>query len=143
MKKFNIQESGKVKKFLRVYYEWGHDAKGAYSKMTMKKDVKKLVEGYKKYTAGQVKEQKITVAHGTTISKGDFDETHNIDEYISLVGQLLWYTNKVGPDVKNASGELAVHMRHPRPEHWKALGFLIGNLKVRIINSLSSEILRF
>ena len=39
--------------------------------------------------------------------------------------------------MENASGELAVHMRHPRPEHWKALGFLIGHLKVRILNSLS------
>ena len=29
---FNIQESGKVKKFLGVYYEWGHDAKGFYTK---------------------------------------------------------------------------------------------------------------
>ena len=30
--KFNIQESVKVKKFLGVYYEWGHDAKGLYTK---------------------------------------------------------------------------------------------------------------
>ena len=34
--KFNISESGKVKKFLGVHYEWGH-----YTE----KDVKKLVEG--------------------------------------------------------------------------------------------------
>ena len=33
--KFNIQESGKVKKFLGVYYKWGHDAKGTYAKITM------------------------------------------------------------------------------------------------------------
>ena len=26
---FNIQDYRKVKKFLRVYYEWGRDAKGS------------------------------------------------------------------------------------------------------------------
>ena len=40
---FSIQESGKVKKFLRVYYEWGHDVKGSYAKNSMEKNVKKLV----------------------------------------------------------------------------------------------------
>ena len=37
---FNISESGKVKKFLGVYYEWGCDAKGNYSKITMDKELK-------------------------------------------------------------------------------------------------------
>ena len=32
---FNISESGKVKKFLGVYHEWGHYEKGTYAKMTM------------------------------------------------------------------------------------------------------------
>ena len=47
--KFNISESGNLKKFLGVYYKWGHDLKGVYAKMTMEKDLKKLVEGYQKY----------------------------------------------------------------------------------------------
>ena len=38
--KYNIQESGKVNKFIGVYHEWGHDAKVLYVKMTMKNDVK-------------------------------------------------------------------------------------------------------
>ena len=41
--KCNISESGKVKNFLGVYYKWVHDAKVMYTKMTMEKDVKKLV----------------------------------------------------------------------------------------------------
>ena len=48
--KFKISESGKVKKSLGVYYKWSHNVKGAYAKMTMEKDVRKLVEGYEKYT---------------------------------------------------------------------------------------------
>ena len=35
--KLKISESGKVKKFLGVYYKWVHNAKGTYAKMTIKK----------------------------------------------------------------------------------------------------------
>ena len=41
----------------------------------------------------------------------------------------MWYTTKVGPDVANTARELVVHMSHPGPENWKALGHLIGYLK--------------
>ena len=45
--------------------------------------------------------------------------------------QLIWYTTKVGPDVENVARELVVHISHPGLEHWKALGCLIGYLKVK------------
>ena len=41
----------------------------------------------------------------------------------------MWYTTKVVTDVANVARELAVHMIHPGPEHWKKLGHLIGYLK--------------
>ena len=50
--KVNIQDSGKVKKFIRVYYEWVNEDKGMYAKTTMEKYVRKLVEGYNKFTGG-------------------------------------------------------------------------------------------
>ena len=43
----------------------------------------------------------------------------------------MWYTTKVVPDMENAARELAVHMSHPGSEHWKALGHMIGYLKVK------------
>ena len=95
----------------------------------MEKDVKKLVEGYKKYTGNDFKVQKFPGAPGTTLSKTDLEEPYNINKYLSFVGKLMWYTTKVGPDVENASRELAVHMSHPGPDHWKALGHLISYIK--------------
>ena len=71
---FNIQDYGKVKNFLRLYHEWGHDAKGSYTKTTMEKDVKKLVEVYDKNTGGEVKVQKTPDAPGTTPKKSDLEE---------------------------------------------------------------------
>ena len=70
-----------MKKFIGVYYEWGRGAKVAYEKMIMKKDVKKLVEGYKKYTRSNVKVQKTPGDPSTTLSKSDLEEPYNIDKY--------------------------------------------------------------
>ena len=48
----------------------------------------------------------------------------------------MWYTTKVGTDVENTSMELAVHMSHSGPEHWKSLGRLIGYLKGKETNGM-------
>ena len=78
---FNISVSGKVKKFLGVYYKWGHNAKVKYEKMTMEKDVKKLVEGYKHYAGIDLRVQKTPGYLGTTISKSDLEDPYNINKY--------------------------------------------------------------
>ena len=69
--KFNIQESRNVKKFLGMYYEWSHDAKDTYAKISMEKDVKKLVDGYDKFIGSDVKFQKIPGVSGTNLSKSE------------------------------------------------------------------------
>ena len=64
--------------------------------------------------------------HGDRL-KGE--KPYNMYKYISFLGQLMWYTTKVVPDVVNAARELEVHMSHPWLEYWKSLGRLIGYLK--------------
>ena len=44
-----------MRKFLGVYYEWGCETKGTYAKMTIDKNAKKILEGYKNYTGSDVK----------------------------------------------------------------------------------------
>ena len=88
-----------------------------------------MVEGYEKVTGSDVKVQKTPGAPGTSPSKSDLEEHQGIDNYRSFVGQLMWYTTKVGYDVENMARELAVHMLNPGPEHWKTLGRTIGYLK--------------
>ena len=57
--------------------------------MTTEKDIKKLVEGYKKYIGSDVKVQKTTGAPGMTLSKTELEEHYNIDKYTSFMGQLI------------------------------------------------------
>ena len=92
-----------MKKFLGVYYEWGCYAKVTYEKMTIYTDLKKLVEGYDKYTVSYIKAQKTPVATGMHLIKSNLEGTYNIYKYILFVGQLMWYTPNVVPDVANAA----------------------------------------
>ena len=47
----------------------------------MDKDVKKLLEGYEKYTESDVKVQKTPGDPGTPLSKIDLEQPYNIDKY--------------------------------------------------------------
>ena len=61
------------------------------------------------------------------------------------MGQLIWYTTKVGSDVENVTRELAVHMSHPGMEHWRSLGSLIGYLKgkyTKLIITINPKVLK-
>ena len=102
-----------MKKFLGVYYEWDRDTKVTYTKITMDKYVKNLVNGYENYTGSDLKVKKTPGAPGTTLSKSNLEWPYNIDNYRSFVGQLMWYTTKVELDVANVAEELVVHMSRP------------------------------
>ena len=99
--------------------------KGPFAKITMEKEIKKLVESYENFTGSDLRIQNTPRALGTTLSKIDLKDPDNINKYISFVGQLMWYTTKVRPGIANAARELAVHMGYPGPEHWRALILLI------------------
>ena len=71
--KFNIQESMKVKIFIGVYYEWGHDAKVMYAKLSMRKDVKILADGYKKFDGSDLKDRETPGAPGTILINSDIE----------------------------------------------------------------------
>ena len=81
-----------MKKFIRVYYEWGCDAKGKYAKINVDKDIKNIVKGYERYTGSDIKVRKCHGYPGTTLSKSNLEEPYNINKYRSFMGQLMWYT---------------------------------------------------
>ena len=62
-----------VKKFIRVYYEWGCGVTVLDTKMTMEKYDKKFIEGYEKYNGSGVKVQKIPGDPGMTQSKSELE----------------------------------------------------------------------
>ena len=81
----------------------------------MKRDFKRLVDGYKKYTGRGVKVQKTPGSTGMTLCNIKLKEPTDIENYRSFVGQIMRYTMKVGPDMLNTERELDVHMSNPGP----------------------------
>ena len=58
---------------------------------------------------------------GTTLTKNNANEPHTKQEYMSLVGKLMYLTNKLAFEMSNAVQELACQMTNPSEEHWKHL----------------------
>ena len=83
--KFEIQKSGKLKKFIVVNYKWCHYDKVPYKKMTMDKDIKILVDGYRKFTGSDFKVQKTPGDPGTTICNRKIKDPADIDKYRSFM----------------------------------------------------------
>jgi hypothetical protein len=52
-----------------------------------------------------------------------------LDLYRSFVGQIMFYTTKLGPQLGNATSALSGFMGNPGEKHWNALGRLIGYMK--------------
>ena len=126
--RFNITDLGKLKKHLGVNYEWGEDEYGNYVKAEMKKNAEKFISCYEKMFNKNVKVARTPGFPGKCLSKNE-GEVIMLDEYRSLVGQIMFYMVKVGPDVANAARELAQHMSNPGEDQWKCMERMVGYMK--------------
>ena len=111
-KKYKITTLGRISKYLGVTYNWYEDKKGLYVIVSMDKNAKEIVSYYEKVRRKEAKLAATPGYQNTVWSKND-GETELLDEYRSLVGKLLFYTIKVGPDCGNAVRDLACHMSNP------------------------------
>ena len=127
-KRFNITDLGQIKKHLGVHYEWGTDEKGDYVKAEMKKNAEKFINCYEEMFEKKVKVASTPGFPGKCLTKNEA-ESIMLDEYRSLVGQIMFYMVKVGPDVANAARELAQHMTNPGEDHWKSMERMVGYMK--------------
>ena len=73
----------------------------------------------RKYEESAGKKAKLAATPGyphQVLQKNE-EETVDIDNYRSLVGKLLFYIIKVGPDCANAGRDSARHMSNPGTAH--------------------------
>ena len=130
-KHYKIDILGKLKKHLGIWWDWKTDEKGQTAlEASMPKMEQEICEAFKEATGKEAKEFLTPGYPGKTLSKHQ-EEPQQLDEYRSIVGKLLYYMTKVGPDMSNACQELASHLSSPGPEHWKALERAVGYIKTR------------
>jgi len=136
-KRFKITRGGLLKKHLGVDYEWSVNSDGkAMCKATMDKKVEAMIEKYEKYIGKIAKVYESPGKPHEYLGKHD-GEPIDIDEYRSLVGQLMFYTTKLAPKLGNATRVLSGFMSNPGPEHWTALGRVMGYVKGTNMNGIT------
>ena len=101
--RFNITELGTLSKYLGVRYEWYNDEdEKPCVKVTMKDTAEAFVRKYEECTGKKAK-LAATPGYPNQVLQKNEGETVDIDNYRSLVGKLLFYIVKVGPDCANDS----------------------------------------
>lgn len=127
--RFNITRDDVISKHLGVKYEWGTREDGmAFCKATMDKKVNATVDYYEKYIGKPVKEYSTPGVPNENLTKYDGDPI-DIDEYRSLVGKIMFFSTKVCPKIGAAIRALSAYMSCPGPDHWRAMGRLVGYMK--------------
>ena len=81
----------------------------------MDKYVKKLVDVYEQFYGSDIRVHKTPDVTGSNLSKRKLKDPTDIDKYRSFIGQIMWYTMNVGPDVENSARELVVQIIHTGP----------------------------
>jgi hypothetical protein len=123
-KKFKIDKLGKLNKHLEICYEWKTEkGKGdLYLEASMPKLIGEIID-YKKAIGREAKIYTTPGTPGECLLKHT-GEPVKIDEYISLVGKIMYYTTKLAPELSNAVRDLSSHLFNQGEEHWMELGRL-------------------
>ena len=97
--RFGTVEDGRLRKLLGVRYDWkkDDDTDEAYLELTMNDKGKEIIEAYEKVTGRTPKDYSSPGAPGTVLKKNE-GEMIKRDEYRSIIGKLMFYTTKIGPE---------------------------------------------
>ena len=124
-----IERLGPLRKHLGVWWEFCTDDDGEiYLEASMEKMRNEIILDFEKATGKPVKLFTTPAYPGTTLSSYE-GEPVQLTEFRSILGKLLYYVNKIAPAMLNSVRELSSHMSMPGPDHWKAMGRVVGHLK--------------
>jgi len=128
--RFNITRGGTISKHLGIDYVWGFDEeKGKhFVQATMDKKVGAIIDKLERVLQREVKKKPSPGKPNEYLQKSDADSV-NMDEYRSLVGQIMFFTTKLCPKTGNACRALSGFMPHPTETQWRALERVVGYLK--------------
>jgi len=124
-----IEILGKLKKHLGVWWEWKTDPNSGevYLEASMPKMVNEIKTAYINATGKSPRAASTPGYPGKCLIRStDEEEEVKTTEYRSIVGKLMYYMTKIGPELANAVWELAGQMVKPNKEHWKALERAVG-----------------
>ena len=128
--KFGVVEDGQLKKLLGVRYEWRDTGNIEMARVFLSMDDKaeEIVKEYEKVIGETPKIYKTPGKPGEILRKNE-GEPVSLDEYRSILGKIMFYMTKIGPECSFAVGQLARHMHNPGETHWEAMKRTVGYLR--------------
>ena len=137
--RFNITRGGKLTKHLGIDYNWGYDKEKQkyFVTATMDKKVQNMINQLERFLHKDIKVKRSPGKPNEYLQKEENEDNINIDEYRSLVGQIMFFTTKLFPKTGNACRALSGFMSCPTRTHWKAIEHLVGYLKGMAIRGVT------
>jgi len=129
IKYLKIKRLRKLKRHLGMWWEWmtDSDTGKVYLRATMPKMVQEIKEAYASAMGHLAKQAKAPGFLGKCLRKAKEDDKEvKTMDYHSIVGKLMYYMMKVGPELGNAMRELAEQMVKPNSKHWQAVEHVVG-----------------
>jgi hypothetical protein len=115
--KFKIEKLGQLRKHLGIWWNWHTTSNGeTYLTASMPQMIQEIKEKFVSATNRQPKAAATPGLPGKTLTK-HLGEPIKLDDYRSLVGEIMFYTTKIAPELSNAARELASHLSNPSEEH--------------------------
>ena len=131
-KEFGVVEDGKLRKLLGIRYEWVNEGNDQEAKviLNMEDKAREIVNAYEATMeeGTKLKTYNSPGTPGTVLSKHTGEPVRH-DQYRSILGRIMFYVTKIGPECSYACGQLARHMHNPGEEHWRAMERFVGYLK--------------
>jgi hypothetical protein len=126
--KYVIDILGKLSKHLGIWWKWIEDKNGNIClKATMPHMIEEVVKSFTEAKGKSPKKSSTPGYPGKYLQKNEGD-TIDLDPYRSIVGKIIYYMTKIGPDLSNAVRDLSAHLSNPGEEHWKSLERCVGYL---------------
>jgi hypothetical protein len=129
-RKFKIEKLGRLKKHLECWFEWKNDkvTTELYLESIMPKLIEVIIINFKKATGKESKQSSVPETPGKILKKREVQQV-KLDEYRSLVGEIMYCTTKLVQELSNVARESASYLSSPGEEHWIELGKCVGNLR--------------
>jgi hypothetical protein len=134
--RFSISDLGRLSKHLGINYDWRKDEDGVtYIIASMDKLENEIVHECEQTLGRTIREERTPGVSGKYLTKHK-GETVLHEMYRCLVGKIMYLGKKIGPDITNASRELAQHLSCPSEEHWTALEQTVRHIKMKSFEGL-------
>jgi len=126
---FNIKDLGLMRKHLGIRYDWQKDSSGNNIVIaTMDSLISEIIKVTETTLGRTLNGKEVPGKPGENLEVTD-DDFIDDKAYRTIVGKIMYLTNKLMIEGMNAAREMSKFFMRPQKQHWKAVKQFVGYLK--------------